>query len=184
MRILAVVLLILLAIVLVRYVTLVGPRRLAQRTSSIVPPPPSVPGSGPAADGSPDTLGPARFGPVQAIYVSSTLHGDWLARIGAHSLGERSNAQISVHDHGVLIARDGTQDVWLPAATLHDAALTPGIAGKYVGGDGLVVLTWTIPEADDVPATTIDTGLRTRHAPDRSGLITAVRDLQATPQPR
>ncbi|WP_275001457.1 hypothetical protein [Promicromonospora iranensis] len=182
MRTLAVVLLVLLAIALVRYVALIGPRRLARRTSSIVPPPPPVPGSGPDAGSRVDSPGQCRFGPVEAVYVSSTLHGDWLARVGAHGLGDRSSARISVHDDGVLITRDGTRDLWLPATALHDAALAPGMAGKYVGGDGLVVLTWTVPAAAGIPATTVDTGLRTRHAADRGNLLAAVRELQALPQ--
>lgn len=179
MRVLAVVLLAALAVFLVLYVTLIGRRRLAQRTTTVVPVPPPVPGG----------VGPVRFGPLEAVYVSTTLHGDWLARVGAHGLGDRSSALVSVHDTGpgqeggVLVERDGAQDLWVPVTAIRSAGLAPGMAGKYVGADGLVVLTWAVPEADGVAAALVDTGLRTRRAEDRGGLVDAVRYLLAAQHP-
>lgn len=175
MTVLAVSLLVVLAVFLVLFVTLIGRRRLAQRTTAVVPPPPAAPVGA-------DAAGPVRFGPSQAVYVSSTLHGDWLARIGAHGLGDRSNAVVSVHDGGVLIEREGGDDLWLPVGELSGAGLAPGMAGKYVGADGLVVLTWTVPADDDVPAARVDSGLRMRLAADRGGLVDAVRHLLAAQQ--
>ena len=187
--VLAVALLAALAVFLVLYVTLIGRRRLAQRTTTLVPAPPPVP----------DAIGPVRFGPLEATYVSTTLHGDWLARVGAHGLGDRSSALVSVRDNhadhhpaqdngpgsegGVLIERDGAQDLWVPVSAIRSAGLAPGMAGKYVGTDGLVVLTWAVPEADGVAAALVDTGLRTRRAEDRGGLVDAVRYLLAAQQP-
>ncbi|MDR7380680.1 hypothetical protein [Promicromonospora iranensis] len=176
MRILAVALLVACAIFLVLYVTLIGRRRLAQRTTTLVPRPPAVPG--------PDHVGPVRFGPLEAVYVSTTLHGDWLARVGAHGLGDRSNCLVSVHDGGVLVEREGAEDLWVPVNAIRSAGLAPGMAGKYVGADGLVVLTWAVPEADDVAAALVDTGLRTRRAEDRGALVDAVRYLLAAQQPQ
>lgn len=173
MKTLAIVLLVALAIFLVLFVTLIGRRRLAQRTTTVVPVPPAPPGGG---------AGPVRFGPLEAVYVSTTLHGDWLARVGAHGLGDRSNALVSVHDGGVLVERAGSEDLWLPVDAIRSAGLAPGMAGKYVGADGLVVLAWAIPESDDVPAALVDTGLRTRRAQDRGGLVDAVRYLLAAQQ--
>ncbi|MEV0891046.1 hypothetical protein [Promicromonospora sp. NPDC050262] len=173
MTVLSVAVLVALAIFLVLYVTLIGRRRLAQRTTTVVPVPPSPPADSPGA---------VRFGPVEAIYVSTTLHGDWLARVGAHGLGDRSHAVVTVHRTGVLIERDGTDDLWLPVSTIRSAGLAPGMAGKYVGADGLVVLTWAVPEADGVPAALVDTGLRPRRAQDRGGLVDAVRHLLADRQ--
>ncbi|GAA4711860.1 hypothetical protein APR04_000761 [Promicromonospora umidemergens] len=181
MKILAVALLVALAIFLVLYVTLIGRRRLAQRTTALVPRPPAAPGA--------DQVGPVQFGPLEAVYVSTTLHGDWLARVGAHGLGDRSNALVTVHgngsgnDGGVLVERDGTEDLWVPVTAIRSAGLAPGMAGKYVGADGLVVLTWAVPAADDVAAALVDTGLRTRRAEDRGALVDAVRHLLAAQQP-
>lgn len=174
MKILAITLLVLLAVFLVLYVTLIGRRRLAQRTTTLVPRPPEVPGA--------DHVGSVRFGPLEAVYVSTTLHGDWLARVGAHGLGDRSNSLVSVHDGGVLVEREGADDLWVPVHTIRSTSLAPGMAGKYVGADGLVVLTWAVPEADDVAAALVDTGLRTRRAEDRGALVDAVRHLLAAQQ--
>ncbi|MCA5894690.1 hypothetical protein LEP48_15225 [Isoptericola sp. NEAU-Y5] len=154
---------------------LTGRRRLAARTRQTVPPPPAVPAG----------LGALRLGPVAATYVSSTLSGDWLARVGAHSLGDRAAGQVSVHDAGVLVERDGAPDVFVPTAALRDVGLAPGMAGKFVGTDGLVVVTWEDPAADDVPAVVLDTGLRTRLATDRARLVDAVRHLMTSaPAPK
>lgn len=179
MKILAITLLVLLAVFLVLYVTLIGRRRLAQRTTTLVPRPPEVPGVDQTGV---DQTGPVRFGPLEAVYVSTTLHGDWLARVGAHGLGDRSNALVSVHDGGVLVEREGADDLWVPVHTIRSTSLAPGMAGKYVGADGLVVLTWAVPEADDVAAALVDTGLRTRRAEDRGALVDAVRHLLAAQQ--
>ncbi|GAA4697360.1 hypothetical protein APR04_004456 [Promicromonospora umidemergens] len=177
MKFLAVALLVALAIFLVRYVARVGPRRLAQRTTDVVPVPPPVPGSGLAADGVAGEAGPALLGPFEAVYVSSTLHGDWLARVSAHGLGDRSSARVSVHDSGVLVERQGAKDLWLPVDAIRGAGLAPGMAGKYVGADGLAVITWAVPEAGGVPEAVVDTGLRTRRARDRGDLVDVVQKL-------
>lgn len=152
---------------------LTGRRRLAGRTRTLVPEPPAVPAE----------LGAALLGPLEATYVSSTLSGDWLARVGAHGLGDRAAATVSVHEAGVLVRRAGARDVFVPAAAVRGSGLAPGMAGKYVGADGLVVVSWEVPADGDVPApVTLDTGLRTRYAADRARLVEAVRRLApATP---
>lgn len=148
-----------------------GRRRLTQRTGQLVPQPRAAP-----AD-----LGAPRLGPLEATYVSTTLAGDWLARVGAHGLGDRAAATVTVHDAGVLVERAGAPTVFLPADALRGAGLAPGMAGKYVGADGLVVLTWLAPSDGRVRAVELDTGLRTRHPADKSRLVDAVRHLLAAP---
>ncbi|WP_242496304.1 hypothetical protein [Xylanimonas protaetiae] len=159
--------------VLLLLVVLTGRRKVAQRTGQLVPTPPAAP-----ADLA--GLGPARLGPVEATYVSTTLAGDWLARVGAHGLGDRAAARVTVHDGGVLVERTGATTVFLPTSALRSAGLAPGMAGKYVGADGLVVLTWLAPSDGRVRALQLDTGLRTRYPEDRSRIVDAVRHLIAT----
>ncbi|MHA7133040.1 PH-like domain-containing protein [Oerskovia turbata] len=149
-------------------IVFVGLKRLTTRTAQTVPAPPAVP------DGD---LGEVLAGPVDMIYVSSTLAGDWLARVGAHRLGFRSNATVTVRRAGVLIERQGAPDLFVAASALEAVSLAPGMAGKFVGEDGLVVLTWTVPAAGAAPATRLDTGLRTPLAPERATLLNAVREL-------
>jgi hypothetical protein len=79
----------------------------------------------------------------------------------------------------VLISRTGARDLFLPASSLRGVDRTGGIAGKVVGGEGLVVLSWESPGGPD-----LDTGLRVRHAADRPLLTDAVAALvAATPAP-
>jgi hypothetical protein len=124
----------------------------------------------------PADLGAARTEPIGAVYVSTTRAGDWLDRIVAQDLGVRSAATVHVHDAGVLVAREGAPDVFLPAQALRAAGNAPGMAGKVVGRDGLVVLTWQPDPADDRG---LDTGLRPLHHADGPLLVDAVNALIA-----
>ncbi|WP_460754567.1 PH-like domain-containing protein [Myceligenerans cantabricum] len=170
------------------YLVLTGRRRLASRTRTLVPAPPKVPAEVSASLTGALATGPEPvFGPVEATYVSSTLHGDWLARVGAHQLGDRALARVSVLDSGVFVERDGTRDLWIPLASIRSAQLAPGMAGKYVGPDGLVVVSWAVSDdgaeagsTPDAGPVLLDTGLRTRHATERGALVDAVRHLVAT----
>ncbi len=159
--------------VLLLLLVLTGRRRLAQRTRRLVPVPPAAPAE----------LGSLRAGPIEATYVSSTLAGDWLARVGAHGLGDRSRAEVAVHDAGVLVTRTGAPTVFVPADAVRGAGLAPGMAGKYVGADGLVVVTWHVPSDGEAPGVDLDTGLRTRYATDRATLVDAVRHLAVAARP-
>ena len=104
---------------------------------------------------------------IEAIYVSSTAEGDWLDRIAVHSLGERSNAQVQVADAGVLIAREGAADIFIPAEAVRGVRLATGMAGKYLREEGLVVITWQHGDR------TLDTGLKPRYGTDE--LVLAVK---------
>ncbi len=147
----------------------VGWRHRAARTAVVVPALPPVP-----ADGDP-ALGRATTGALPAIYVSTTVAGDWLERVVAHDLGVRSAAVVQVFTGGVRVERDGAADVFVPADALRAVATAPGMAGKYVGGDGLVVLTWEV-----AGGVGLDTGLRPRRAEDRTALLQAAQALVRT----
>jgi hypothetical protein len=152
--------------VLVLWAMRAGWNHRRARTAELVGALPSVP----------DHLGPALAQPVEAVYVSTTRAGDWLDRVVAHDLGVRSGATVSVHDAGVLVARTGAPDVFLPVGALRAAGTAPGIAGKVTGGDGLVVLTW-LPDPTDERG--LDTGLRPKHHADGPLLVDAVSTLIA-----
>lgn len=128
----------------------------------------------------PTDRGAQRFGPVDATYVSTTRAGDWLDRVTAQDLGVRSPAQVAVFDAGVQITRQGATDLFVPAAVLLGATSAPGIAGKVVGGEGLVVLTW---QADPADPRGLDTGLRPKHAADRERLLAALETVIPGPAP-
>ncbi|MDM7831206.1 PH-like domain-containing protein [Cellulomonas edaphi] len=151
-------------VVLVLWAMRAGWNHRRRRTEGLVGELPPVP-----AD-----LGGALAGPFDAVYVSTTRAGDWLDRVVAQDLGVRSQARVSVHESGVLVARSGTRDVFIPAAALRGVGNAPGIAGKVVGNDGLVVLTWRPVPTDDRG---LDTGLRPKHAADGPALVAAATAL-------
>ena len=165
---LAILLVVLVVLAMVR-----GWRGRAVRSAAVLDAPPAVP-----AD-----LGAARLAPVAATYVSTTTAGDWLDRVVAHDLGVRSAATVRVHDAGVHVERRGARDLFVPVAALVAVERTPGMAGKFVGGDGLVVLRWRGTGRDG--PVELDTGLRTRRARDRTALDAALAGLLpgATPPP-
>jgi hypothetical protein len=134
-----------------------------------VPAPPAVPDDA--------ALGAARTAALDATYVSTTRAGDWLDRVGAHGLGVRSAATVQVFDAGVLLRRRGAPDVFVPRAALRGVGTSGGMAGKVVGGEGLVVLTWA-PAPDD--ARGLDTGLRLRHPREGDVLRAATQELIGT----
>ncbi|RZS89399.1 hypothetical protein EV189_1162 [Motilibacter rhizosphaerae] len=107
----------------------------------------------------------------EGTYVVTTTAGDWLDRIVAHGLGERSLAHLAVHESGVLFSRVGAPDLFVPAAALRGARLERGMAGKFVEEGGLVVVTWQ--HGDRL----LDTGFRPRAAADRDALVAAVESL-------
>lgn len=107
---------------------------------------------------------------LPATYVSSTRSGDWLARLGAFGLGHRAQAVVQVWEQGVAIERLGEVDFFIPRASLRGVTTADGMAGKFVGHQGLDVVSWQV--ADGPLA--IDTGLRLHHSVDRALLRDAV----------
>lgn len=105
------------------------------------------------------------------MYVVTTSAGDWLDRIAVHGLGVRTDADLTVHPGGVVIARRGADDVVIPAADLESVTTTSGMAGKFVERDGLLVLTWRLGPRR------VDTGFRVRHAGEQAALIEALLTL-------
>jgi hypothetical protein len=148
--------------------------RRGETSIAWVPDLPAVPADG---DG-PRDLGAARSEAFAATYVSSTRSGDYLERVVAHDLGVRSAAAVQVFDAGIRITRIGARDVFVPAASLRAVGTTNGIAGKFVGRDGIVVLTWLTAPADERG---LDTGLHLRHAADRPRLLAAAATLIVEP---
>ena len=147
-----------------------GWKARGRRQSDVPPPPPLPPDVAEGAE--PPDL---RHGPVEVVYVSTTTAGDWLDRIVVHSLGVRSNAEVSVTGAGVLIERQGAPALWIPAAQLRGAHTATGMAGKFVGANGLVVLEWQLGPRQ------VDTGLRCERQADREPLLAALTALTISP---
>ena len=151
-----------------------GWRHRTARTTGLVPVLPDIPAAGARE------RGVARTAALEAAYVSTTTAGDWLDRVTAHDLGLPGPAVVQVFDSGVLVERQGATDLFLPADALRAAGTTTGMAGKFVGGASIVVLTWEAPGGVAGPGTWLDSGVRTRLAADRGPLVDATTALIET----
>ncbi len=112
----------------------------------------------------------------EVSYVSTTRAGDWLDRVTVHELGNRSQATVQVFADGVRIERSHGEPLVLSRSVLRGVTRLPGMAGKFVGRDGLVVLSWS--ERGQVAAA-FDTGIRARYRAEGEILVDAVRSLLA-----
>ena len=108
--------------------------RSRQRRQADLPAPPAVP-----AD-----PGPVVVGAVPGLFVGTTSEGDWLDRIAVHGLSDRSAGWLSVHEGGVLVEREGRDDLYLPYPVVLDVGLGDALAGKVVGRDGIMLITWQL----------------------------------------
>jgi hypothetical protein len=121
-----------------------GWQRKARSQSVLVPPFPEVPES-PGEPVLPETTG---------LYVSTTTAGNWQDRIVTRGAGLRSNATLRLYAGGIEIDRAGAPSFWIPAASVAGAHRAGQIAGKVMGMDNLLVITWKAGE------TLLDTGVR------------------------
>lgn len=115
-------------------------------------------------------------GPVPGVYLASTRAGDWLDRVVVHDLGVRSRAELTAAEAGVLLAREGADDVFIPADRLRSARLDRGIAGAVYEQGGVLVLTWELGDG-----TALDTGFRADRTAEHLAVIEAVRRLLPVP---
>ena len=133
--------------------------RSRQRRQSDLPPPPPVP----------TDPGSVVVGAVPGLFVGTTTEHDWLDRIAVHDLSHRAAGWITVRSTGVVVEREGLADLHLPYDVLLDAGTTDALAGKVVGRDGLLVLTWQLG------ARTLRTGFRADDHSAHRRLADAVR---------
>ncbi|MFC7374359.1 hypothetical protein ACFQS2_11740 [Brachybacterium sp. GCM10030267] len=106
------------------------------------------------------------LGPFEAVYVDTVLARQPLERVVAHGLGQRSAAQVSVSETGTWhIARRGVPAVTIPAASVDEVTAGPGMAGKFIGGDGILILRWRLGDQ------LLDTGLRLARRADHDLLL-------------
>ncbi|WP_354643563.1 hypothetical protein [Kitasatospora camelliae] len=117
---------------------------------------------------------PADAGPAiletSGRYHGSTTAGNWLDRVVAHGLGNRSRADLTLTERGLLVLRPGDTDLWIPAQALTGARQDSGIAGKVVPA-GILVVTWTLD------GTAIDSGVRADHPDEHAAWVEAVEAL-------
>lgn len=107
-------------------------------------------------------------GPFDAVYVNTVLGERPLERVVAHGLGTRSPARLSRGAAGSWrIERTGAPSFTIPGDAVTEVTAAPGMAGKFIGGDGLLVIRWQ----HGPDATPLDTGLRLARREDHDLLL-------------
>lgn len=91
---------------------------------------------------------------AHGLYVCSTRAGHWQERIVTRGAGLRTTATLRCYDGGVEVDRVGAPGFWIPRESVVDVATAKGIAGKVMGTNTLLVITWRLGE------TKVDTGFR------------------------
>lgn len=120
-----------------------GWRRKARSQSALVPPFPAIPEDA----GEPELE-------AKGLYVSTTTAGNWQDRIVTRGVGMRGRAWLRLHSDGIAVDRVGAPGFWIPREAVSQARTASAIAGKVMGTDSLLVITW---QAGDVA---LDTGFR------------------------
>jgi hypothetical protein len=123
----------------------------------------------------PHDVSDALLGPLPGKYLATTRAGDWLDRVVVHGLGVPSRASLAVLPRGVLIERQGADDVFIPRASVQEARLDRAIAGAVYEDGGVVVISWTLGDAR------VDTGFRAQEYTRHDEVVRAVAALAAAP---
>ena len=121
---------------------------------------------------SPDTAEVA----AEGIYVSTTTVASRLERVAAAGLGVRARATMTVGGGQVRWVREGAGDVHVLFDWLTGVSRERGMAGKWVGQNRLVVVTWRAGDGEEFA-----TGFLPRHTAQVDELVAAVgRNLPST----
>jgi hypothetical protein len=81
---------------------------------------------------------------VPGLYVGTTFADDWLDRVAVHRLAERATAWFGLRADGVLIEREGLDELYLPWSAVRSAQPGDALAGKVVGAGGLLLVDWVL----------------------------------------
>ena len=108
---------------------------------------------------------------LEGKYLGTTTAGNWLDRIVAHHLGDRSLAELTLTGEGLAVVRPASADFFVPVAALRGARTDQRIAGKVVPEGGLLVVTW------EHGGTLLDSGFRADHPVEHEQWVTAVEVL-------
>ncbi|CRK58064.1 FIG024784: Integral membrane protein related to pyrimidine synthesis [Alloactinosynnema sp. L-07] len=151
-----------------------GYRNRARRQAAVLPTFPTVP------DGLIDRInrGEAEelLPPLTGVYASTVTDKSWQDRVAVGDIGFRADATVHLLPTGVLFDRLGASPLWIPADAVVDARTEAGIAGKVMGGDGVLVVRWKIEDHQ------FDTGFRADDKSEYQNWARAVRALPETPE--
>ncbi|WP_205678953.1 hypothetical protein [Brachybacterium endophyticum] len=148
-----------------------GWRRRAARQGDL-PALPQPIGGGKALTGEQGAVG------ASGVYVATTVAGEPLERVTARGLGARSRAVLGeAEDAGnavLTVGRQGAPDFLIPWDDVRSVHTAPGMVGKWIGGDGLLVIRWQLGER------LLDTGFRPDSAEDQDRFLALGRERRRT----
>ncbi|MBM7772963.1 hypothetical protein JOD54_003167 [Actinokineospora baliensis] len=149
-----------------------GYRNRARRQAKVLPPFPVAPAALVTAigEGTAVTLLP----PSTGVYASTVTTASWQDRVAVGDIGYRADATAYLVTDGLLIDRVGATPVWVPATSVREARTEAGIAGKVMGGDGLLVVRWAVDGHE------FDTGFRADDKDDYDRWVPALRALTSS----
>lgn len=108
---------------------------------------------------------------VEGEYVSTTLFGDWLNRVGFDRLGFKSKSTLFIYTDGIIFTRNGATDLWIPVHKLAVITTSQGMVGKVVERDGLILIGWVLD------GHRVQTGFRTRYADQKKKALQQLREI-------
>ncbi|MCW2666922.1 MAG: hypothetical protein JWN57_1884 [Frankiales bacterium] len=123
-----------LGIVVLAYLLMLKGWRGRQRRQGDLPPPPPAP----------QTPGLVVVGATPGLFVGTVFADDWLDRVAVHGLSDRSAGWLTVRTDGLVVEREGDDDLYLPYALVDAAEPGDALAGKVVGRDGMLLITWRL----------------------------------------
>ena len=167
------VLLLVLLVLVVYALMYAGWRRRSRRhpTAAVATRPAVADRAGPggAGAGSAGTASSTEELRAEGTYVSTTTVASRLERVAAGGLGVRARATMAVGLDGVRWERQGAAEVHVGPERLTGVGRERGMAGKWVGQNRLVVVTWC---ADD--GSEFATGFLPRLSAQTQELVDAV----------
>ena len=87
---------------------------------------------------------PVLVGSVPGFFVGTVTDRSWLDRVAVHDLCVRAKADLWLATDGVHLERDGLDELFFPYAAVLSAQPGDRLAGKVMGRDGLLILTWRL----------------------------------------
>lgn len=121
-----------------------GWRRQARAQSVEFPPFPELP----------DAPGNPVLEAARGMYVCTTRAGHWQQRVVTRGAGMRTSGTLRIYPGGLEVERIGAPGFWIPRESVLGADTARGMAGKVMGTEALLVITWQLGE------TVLDTGFK------------------------
>jgi len=91
---------------------------------------------------------------IEGRYLASTLASDWLSRIAVHGLGLPARGTVRIGPMGLVIARTGSEDIFIPKSDVIAVRADRAIAGRAFEKDGIAIISWKLGDSF------IDSGFR------------------------